>query len=147
MLRIKLVKSTIGNTARNRATVQALGLRKLHQVIEHDDTPTIRGMVHRVKHLLSVEESEGTKTRAKAAPKAARTTSEPKPAKVKAAKPAKVAKADTSKPKAKKEVAKPVAKVTAKPAEKPAAKPAAKAEKAPAKAAAKPKAAPKGDKK
>lgn len=63
MLRVKLVKSPIGNTARNRATVQALGLRKVHHVVEHDDSPAIRGMIHRVKHLLEVEVAEGSPAR------------------------------------------------------------------------------------
>jgi large subunit ribosomal protein L30 len=56
MLRVKLVKSIIGNTPRNRATVKALGLRKMHQTVVHKDTPAIRGMIHHVKHLLEVEE-------------------------------------------------------------------------------------------
>ncbi len=56
MLRIKLVKSIIGNTPRNRATVKALGLSKTQQTVEHKDTPQIRGMIHHVKHLLKVEE-------------------------------------------------------------------------------------------
>jgi len=60
MLLIKLIKSPIGNTPRNRATVLALGLRKINQVAEHEDNPTVRGMVHHVKHLLSVTEVEGT---------------------------------------------------------------------------------------
>jgi len=60
MLRIKLVKSPIGNVPRNRATVAALGLRKINQVVEHSDSPMIRGMVHKVKHMLEVEEVEGT---------------------------------------------------------------------------------------
>lgn len=60
MLRIKLVKSPIGNVPRNRATIAALGLRKVNQVAEHSDTPMIRGMVHKVKHLLEVTEVEGT---------------------------------------------------------------------------------------
>ncbi len=59
MLRIKLVKSPIGNTASNRKTVASLGLRKMHQVVEHPDTPSIRGMVHKVKHMLQVEEVAG----------------------------------------------------------------------------------------
>jgi large subunit ribosomal protein L30 len=56
MLRIKLVKSVIGNTPANRATVKALGLRKMHQTVTHQDNPAIRGMIHKVKHMLSVEE-------------------------------------------------------------------------------------------
>lgn len=55
MLRIKLVRSPIGNTKRNRATVAALGLRKMHQTVVHQDTPAIRGMIHKVKHMLEVE--------------------------------------------------------------------------------------------
>ena len=61
MLRIKLVKSPIGNNPRNRATVQALGLRNVQQVVEHQDTPSIRGMIHHVKHMLSVVEVEDPK--------------------------------------------------------------------------------------
>lgn len=60
MLRIKLVKSPIGNTPRNRATIAALGLRKINQVVEHNDSPMIRGMIHHVKHVLEVTEGEGT---------------------------------------------------------------------------------------
>lgn len=55
MLRIKLVKSIIGQTAKNRKIVASLGLRKMQQTVEHQDTPTIRGMVHKVKHMLEVE--------------------------------------------------------------------------------------------
>jgi large subunit ribosomal protein L30 len=92
MLRIKLVKSTIGNVPRNRATVAALGLKKTQQTVEHADTPTIRGMIHKVKHLLQVEEVEG-KPAAKTTKKATRAAAEkpvntPKP-KVKASRPAK----------------------------------------------------------
>jgi len=60
MLHIKLVKSPIANTKRNRATVAALGLRKLHQVVIQPDNPSIRGMVFHVKHMLSVTEVEDT---------------------------------------------------------------------------------------
>jgi len=55
MLRVELVKSTIGNNVRNRRTVAALGLRKMHQVVEHKDTPAIRGMLHKVQHMVKVE--------------------------------------------------------------------------------------------
>lgn len=55
MLRIKLVRSPIGNTKRNRATVAALGLRKMHQTVVHQDNPVIRGMIHKVKHMVEVE--------------------------------------------------------------------------------------------
>lgn len=59
MLKITLVKSTISETPRNRATVHALGLRKTNRSVIQEDTPVIRGMVHHVKHLLKVESVEG----------------------------------------------------------------------------------------
>jgi large subunit ribosomal protein L30 len=59
MLRIKLVKSPIGNTKRNRATVAALGLRKVQQVIDQPDNGSIRGMIHHVQHLVTFEVIEG----------------------------------------------------------------------------------------
>jgi large subunit ribosomal protein L30 len=55
-LKIKLVKSTIGRKPKHRATIQALGLRKLHQVVEKEDNPQMRGMIHQVGYLLEVEE-------------------------------------------------------------------------------------------
>ncbi len=58
MLRIKMVKSPIGQTKHNRAIIASLGLRKTNQTVEHKDTPSIRGMVHHVKHMLVVEEFE-----------------------------------------------------------------------------------------
>lgn len=56
MLRIELVSSLIGNNLRNRRTVQALGLRKMHQVVEHKDSPSVRGMIHKVQHMVKVVE-------------------------------------------------------------------------------------------
>lgn len=53
-LRIRLVRSLIGLSPKQEATVRALGLRRLHQVVEHADTPTIRGMIARVRHVLEV---------------------------------------------------------------------------------------------
>lgn len=55
-LKLKLVRSLIGSTERQRATVTSLGLRKIHQVVEHQDTPAIRGMVTKVNHLVQVVE-------------------------------------------------------------------------------------------
>lgn len=55
-LRIKLVKSTIGALPKHKKTVEALGLRKLSQVVEKQDNPQMRGMIFQVKHLLAVEE-------------------------------------------------------------------------------------------
>ncbi|MCR3921127.1 MAG: 50S ribosomal protein L30 [Firmicutes bacterium] len=55
-LRITLVNSVIGRPEPQRLTVKALGLKKLNQVVEHEDTPQIRGMINKVSHLVNVEE-------------------------------------------------------------------------------------------
>ncbi|MBX6396063.1 MAG: 50S ribosomal protein L30 [Alicyclobacillaceae bacterium] len=55
-LAITLVRSTIGRPEDQRATVRSLGLRKIRQTVVHEDTPTIRGMVKKVNHLVRVEE-------------------------------------------------------------------------------------------
>jgi large subunit ribosomal protein L30 len=56
-LKLKLVRSPIGSTERQRATVRALGLRKLHQVVEQSDSPVTRGMVQKVEHLVRIVEA------------------------------------------------------------------------------------------
>ena len=66
MIKIKLVKSTIGALPKQRATVRSLGLRKIGSVSEHEASPAILGMVRVVSHLVSVESigqrsSEGVK--------------------------------------------------------------------------------------
>jgi large subunit ribosomal protein L30 len=58
-LRVKWVKSSIGYPKDQKATIQALGLRKLQQTVEHDDQPAIRGMIRKVIHLVKVEEIAG----------------------------------------------------------------------------------------
>lgn len=55
-VRIKLVKSTIGRKPKHRATVEALGLRKMNQEVEKELTPMIKGMINSVSYLLEVEE-------------------------------------------------------------------------------------------
>ena len=55
-LRITLVKSPIGYSRRQKATIKALGLRRLRQSVVQDDTQVIRGMVTKVNHLIEVEE-------------------------------------------------------------------------------------------
>ncbi len=55
-LRITLRKSIIGLSPRQEATVKALGLRRQRQQVTHDDTPTIRGMISRVEHVLEVRD-------------------------------------------------------------------------------------------
>ena len=57
-IRLELVRSPIGGTQRQRATVIALGLRKMHQVVEHADSPVTRGMVKKVSHLVRIQEAE-----------------------------------------------------------------------------------------
>jgi large subunit ribosomal protein L30 len=56
LLRITLTKSPIGYSYRQKRTVQALGLRRMHQTVEQKDTPVVRGMIAKVKHLVTVEE-------------------------------------------------------------------------------------------
>jgi large subunit ribosomal protein L30 len=55
-LKITLVKSPIGAIPKHRATVEALGLKKLHKTVEMPDNAAVRGMIDQVKHLLEVEE-------------------------------------------------------------------------------------------
>jgi len=55
-IRITLVKSGIGYSVRHKATLKALGLRRLHQTVEHNDTPTMRGMLAKISHLIEIEE-------------------------------------------------------------------------------------------
>ncbi len=58
-LRVTQVKSTISHIARNRATVRALGLKRIRHSVVKDDRPEIRGMIAKVRHLVSVEEVDG----------------------------------------------------------------------------------------
>lgn len=55
-VRVTLVRSPIGFTKDQKATVRALGLRRMHQTVEHQDTPALRGMLTKVIHLLKIEE-------------------------------------------------------------------------------------------
>lgn len=56
VLRITLVHSGIGYSVRHKATLRALGLRKLHQTVEQVDCATLRGMLAKVNHLVEIEE-------------------------------------------------------------------------------------------
>jgi large subunit ribosomal protein L30 len=56
MIKIKLVKSKIGRIENQKRTVEALGLRKIGQIVEKQDTPQIRGMIEKVKHMVEVVE-------------------------------------------------------------------------------------------
>ena len=55
-LNITLVKSGIGYAEDQKRTLKALGFRRLNQIVSHDDSATIRGMVNKVRHLVKVEE-------------------------------------------------------------------------------------------
>jgi large subunit ribosomal protein L30 len=51
---VRLVRSLIGLSPKQEATVKALGLRRINQTVEHEDTPAIRGMIAAVPHVLEV---------------------------------------------------------------------------------------------
>lgn len=55
-LRITYAKSAIGYSKNHKATIRALGLRRLNQTVEHVDSPTLRGMLLKVNHLVVIEE-------------------------------------------------------------------------------------------
>lgn len=57
MVKITLRRSLIGEKPKTRATVRGLGLRKINQTVEQVDNASIRGMLHRVRHLVEVDES------------------------------------------------------------------------------------------
>jgi large subunit ribosomal protein L30 len=56
-IKVKQVKSSIKRPQNQKRTLEALGLRKIGQVVEHDDTPSILGMINTVKHLVSTAEA------------------------------------------------------------------------------------------
>jgi large subunit ribosomal protein L30 len=55
-IKVTQVKSAIGRTARQKRTLEAMGIRKLHQTVELEATPQVLGMVSKVSHLVKVEE-------------------------------------------------------------------------------------------
>jgi len=54
-LRIKWIKSDIGYAKEQRRTLKALGFHRLHETVEHEDSPSVRGMIAKVNHLVKVE--------------------------------------------------------------------------------------------
>ena len=56
-VKVTQVRSVIGRSKRQKATIQALGLRKMHHTVEHEATPQILGMIAKVQHLVAVEEA------------------------------------------------------------------------------------------
>ena len=57
-IKVTQVRSTINRPERQEKTLTALGLRKIGQTVEHENTPNILGMINKVKHLVSVEETK-----------------------------------------------------------------------------------------
>ena len=55
-IRIRQTRSASGHPSGQARTIRALGIHRLHQVVEHDDTPQIRGMIFKVRHLVEVVE-------------------------------------------------------------------------------------------
>ncbi|HKQ58902.1 MAG TPA: 50S ribosomal protein L30 [Candidatus Eisenbacteria bacterium] len=55
-IRVRQIKSASGHVSDQAATARALGLRRLHRPVEHNDTPQIRGMIFKIRHLVEVEE-------------------------------------------------------------------------------------------
>ena len=55
-IKIKQIRSLIGKTPAQRATIKALGLRKINHVVEHEDNAALRGMIFKVKHMVEVVE-------------------------------------------------------------------------------------------
>ncbi len=55
-IRITQIKSKIGGTQRQKATLEALGIKKMNQTVEHETTPQILGMIAKVRHLVKTEE-------------------------------------------------------------------------------------------
>ncbi len=56
MLKVKLVKSMYGRGKKHMACVKGLGLRRMHHTVEVEDTPAVRGMIHKVNYLLEWEQ-------------------------------------------------------------------------------------------
>ena len=57
-IRVTLRHSLIGEKPKTRATIQGLGLKRLHQTVEQTDSPTLRGMLAKVRHLVEIEETD-----------------------------------------------------------------------------------------
>ena len=55
-IKIKQIRSKIDRPERQKRTLKALGLKKINQVVEHESTPQIMGMINAIKHLIEVEE-------------------------------------------------------------------------------------------
>jgi large subunit ribosomal protein L30 len=56
-VKVRQIKSAGGHRSDQKATLEALGIRRLNQMVEHDDTPQIRGMIFKVRHLVQTEDA------------------------------------------------------------------------------------------
>jgi large subunit ribosomal protein L30 len=59
-LKITQTRSSIGRPGDQKATIKALGLKRIRHSVVHDDSPSVRGMIFKVKHMVEVEELEAT---------------------------------------------------------------------------------------
>lgn len=57
-VKITMVRSKIGTKRKHRECLTGLGLRRMHQTVEREDTPEVRGMINRIRYMLSVEGEE-----------------------------------------------------------------------------------------
>ncbi|VFP87906.1 50S ribosomal protein L30 [Candidatus Erwinia haradaeae] len=57
-IQITQTRSSIGCLPKQKATLLGLGLRRIHQTVEHNDTPSIRGMINAISHMISIKEKE-----------------------------------------------------------------------------------------
>lgn len=55
-IRVRQIKSGIGYDEKQKATLRGLGLRRMNQVVELEDTPSVRGMANKIKHLVRIED-------------------------------------------------------------------------------------------
>ncbi len=62
-LSIQLKRSLIGKPEKQRKIVRALGLRRINHKVLHEDTPSIRGMIHKISHMLDVSEAKGDRNK------------------------------------------------------------------------------------
>lgn len=56
-VKVTQIKSAINRTKRQKLTLEALGLKKLNQTVEHEDTPSVMGMIRKVEHMVKVEKA------------------------------------------------------------------------------------------
>ena len=55
-IKITQIKSRIGSSKRQKATLDSLGLRRMNQTVERDDSPVVKGMIEKVRHLVRIEQ-------------------------------------------------------------------------------------------